>query len=571
MNNAAIEQATASPSQGGWSDLLRLCAGQGRLLGLTLVATVLAQFGMVASAASGAWLVGMAIGAGHEVDLTPGLWILAASVLLGAGGRWWQAHVSHDFAFALIETVQLGIYGGLARAAPASVLGHHTGELAGIALQDASKLEHFFAHTLCDAIAAFVVPLLALGALACVQPLLTLALLPFLPLLASVPFWLGQQAYRQGQEMANVASRLNAQVTEGVQGRKELLLFGRQAQWLASLSRGMHALSAAQRRYGVRVGLEQAAIEVLQVSALLCALLGGGFLVQSGQLPVALLPFVVVLVGAALVPLAEVAYTARQLGELRACAARILSIHQLPALVADGGKQEPLEASIQFEDVTYGYTGGRDRVLNGVDFSVKANEMVALVGRSGAGKSTCAHLLLRFWEPHSGVIRIGGVDLRDIPLHRLRQLVCVVPQEVYLFDESIEDNILLGQPTASQEQVREAARIAQAHDFIMELPQGYATRCGERGAQLSGGQRQRIAIARALLGNAPILILDEASSSLDAVSEKALQAALATLRHTRTLLMIAHRPSTIRQADRVIVLDAGRVAEQGSPATLIAR
>ncbi len=217
------------------------------------------------------------------------------------------------------------------------------------------------------------------------------------------------------------------------------------------------------------------------------------------------------------------------------------------------------------------YDTGRKEALAGVSFTVCHGERVALVGHSGAGKSTCANLVLRFWDPDSGQVRLGGVDLRDYPQQMVRDRVALVPQEVYLFNTSIRDNIRLGAPAATDEQVEAAARLAMAHDFIVgELPAGYDTVCGERGAELSGGQRQRIAIARALLRDAPVLIMDEVVSNIDIDNERAVQAAMATVAHGRTTIVIAHRLSTIRSADRVVVLAAGRVVETGSHDELVA-
>jgi ABC-type multidrug transport system fused ATPase/permease subunit len=196
---------------------------------------------------------------------------------------------------------------------------------------------------------------------------------------------------------------------------------------------------------------------------------------------------------------------------------------------------------------------------------------VDLVGHSGAGKSTCTHLLLRFWDVTSGRIAIGGHDLRAFTLATLHELITLVPQEIYLFNMSIADNIRLGRPEAGDAKVEQAARLALAHEFIAALPQGYAANAGERGAQLSGGQRQRIASASVFVKDAPILIMDEAVSNLDTENERLLQAALGQLRAGRTTLMIAHRLSTIRSADQIVVLEGGRVAKMGSHAELLAR
>jgi ATP-binding cassette subfamily B protein len=209
-------------------------------------------------------------------------------------------------------------------------------------------------------------------------------------------------------------------------------------------------------------------------------------------------------------------------------------------------------------------------VLQGVTFSTAAGKSVAIVGGSGAGKSTLAALLCRFYEPVSGRILFDGRDAAELPLSWLRSQIAYVPQEVLLFGGSIRDNIAFGKPGSTEEEIREAARMAHALEFIESQPDKFETTVGDRGAQLSGGQRQRIALARALLKNPKILVLDEATSALDPESEAHIQAALAELSHTRTLFIIAHRLSTVRQADQIVVIKGGIVVESGTHAELYA-
>jgi subfamily B ATP-binding cassette protein MsbA len=233
---------------------------------------------------------------------------------------------------------------------------------------------------------------------------------------------------------------------------------------------------------------------------------------------------------------------------------------------------EPFSDRIEFRDVTFGYEDGHGRsTLRGVTMTIRAGQMVAIVGRSGAGKTTLVNLLPRFYDVTKGVILIDGLDIRDVTLGSLRAQIGMVTQETVLFDDTIAANIAYGTPNAPRAAIEAAARAANAHEFIMLQPSGYETTIGERGQRLSGGQRQRLAIARALLKNSPILILDEATSSLDSESERLVQGALATLMLNRTSLVIAHRLSTVQRADAIIVLERGRVVEVGRHDELVAR
>jgi len=218
----------------------------------------------------------------------------------------------------------------------------------------------------------------------------------------------------------------------------------------------------------------------------------------------------------------------------------------------------PFRRSVEFADVSFGYEDGHDEILRGVSFRVDVGQMIAIVGRSGAGKTTLVNMLPRFYDVTSGVILIDGVDIRHVTLASLRAQIGIVTQETVLFDDSIATNIAYGSPQASRESIEAAAQAANAHEFVTALPSGYDTTIGERGQRLSGGQRQRLAIARALLKNAPILVLDEATSALDSESELLVQEALTNLMRNRTSFVIAHRLSTIRRADAIIVLEQGR-------------
>jgi ATP-binding cassette subfamily C protein CydCD len=228
-------------------------------------------------------------------------------------------------------------------------------------------------------------------------------------------------------------------------------------------------------------------------------------------------------------------------------------------------------SELRFDAVSFAYPGRNRRALDAVSFRIPAGASVALVGSSGAGKSTVASLLLRFWDPDEGAVMLGGCDLRHLRLDALRRRIALVAQDTYLFNDTLEANIRLARPEATAADLARAIEQAALAEFVASLPDGLATRVGERGVQLSGGQRQRIAIARAFLKDAPVLVLDEATSHLDAISEAQVRAALDTLMAGRTTLVIAHRLATIRAADMILVLDAGRVIEHGTHAELLTR
>jgi ATP-binding cassette subfamily B protein len=241
--------------------------------------------------------------------------------------------------------------------------------------------------------------------------------------------------------------------------------------------------------------------------------------------------------------------------------------------VRDTGQARVLAASqpeLRFENVDFGYDANR-RILHGVDFTVAPGQTVAVVGHSGSGKSTLSRLLYRFYDVGAGRISIDGVDIRDLSQDSLRRAIAIVPQDTVLFNDSIHYNILYGRPDASPQEVIDAAKSAHIHEFIASLPEGYDSPVGERGLKLSGGEKQRVAIARALLKNPAILIFDEATSALDSKSEKAIQAELDRIARGRTTLVIAHRLSTVMDADQILVLDAGRIVERGTHAALLAR
>jgi ATP-binding cassette subfamily C protein CydCD len=300
----------------------------------------------------------------------------------------------------------------------------------------------------------------------------------------------------------------------------------------------------------------------------------GAVLVADGELAATTLPLLILLSLSSFLPISEIAQVSRQLADTIASTRRLFAVHHEQPAVVDGALRPPAPvggSAIRFEGVAFSYPGARRPALQNVSLAIPAGATVAIVGPSGAGKTTLANLLLRFWDPSVGDVVIDDVDLKDFELDHLRGRVSLVSQDTYLFNDTLRANVALARPDADEKAIYDALDQAALSEFIISLPEGLDTRVGERGVQLSGGQRQRVAIARAFLKNAPTLVLDEATSHLDAVSEAQVRTALDALMRERTTIVIAHRLSTVRNADILVVLDRGQIVEVGSHGELVAR
>ncbi|MGQ0679809.1 MAG: ABC transporter ATP-binding protein [Actinomycetota bacterium] len=538
-----------------------------------IAAGMTAQLLTLASAGTGAWLVTKAATGASVEQLRVGLLVLGLLVVPLAAMLLLDSYLAHVAAFRALAGIREQVFAAFERLSPGYLLQRRSGDLGAAAISDVEQLELFFAHTLSPLVVATTVPLATLTALLSIHWALALTVAPALLLLATVPGWLRRRADPQGSALRERLGEINSEMVDTFQGLRELVNFGAGPARLELIRRQGGLLAKAKAAHGRRAGLELAATDTITTAGVLAILVVGALLVTNGALDPALYPVAVVLAAVSFLPVVAVTDVARELNVVAAAAARVAAIVAAPPPVSDlvlSPPAGPIEPTVRFHGAGFRYGPGLKNALTEVSFEVFPGETVALVGHSGSGKSTCANLLLRLWDVDQGAISIGGHDVRDFPQESLRTLLTSVSQDIYLFNTTLQENIRLGRPDASDDQVEEAAHSALADEFIEGLPLKYETVAGELGSQISGGQRQRIAIARALLKNSPILILDEAVSNLDAASEREVAVAMERARRGRTTLVIAHRLSTIRAADRVVVLEAGRVAETGTHEELIA-
>ena len=566
-----------APRSGRWRSgfwqLLGILRPYYWLMAITVLMGILNHGFMIAAAGIGAFMVGsVATGAAGEA-LSFSALVLGGVVAGRALAAWAEMWLAHDLAYRILAELRTWLYEALDRLAPGHLLDRRSGDLSTAAMADVDTVEWFYAHTVGTFVVAVVVPLGALLALAAMHWLLPLALLPATLAVATVPFRMRKRAAAQGRRLREALGSLNAEVVDGVQGLREVVAFGQGQRFLEGLLRSSRSLVGAQVAHGRRAGGEHAVTSMLITLGMVSIVAAAAYLVSSGSLSPALYPVVIILAIFIFGPVTNITGIAESLGVVLAAADRVFAVLNAPAPVRDTVEAPPpgtVESRIEFRAVSFHYATDLPPALDAASFSVEPGESVALVGHSGAGKSTSIHLLMRFWDVTEGAITIGGHDVRAFPQSALRELIAWVPQDLYLFNMTIRENIRLARPDARDAEVEEAARVALAHDFIVRMPQGYETNAGERGIRMSGGQRQRIAIARAVLKDAPILVLDEAVSNLDAENERLLREALARVRAGRTSLVVAHRLSTIRGADRIVVLEKGRTVEAGPHDSLLA-
>ena len=449
---------------------------------------------------------------------------------------------------------------------------HQTGEIMSYIANDVAALQNALVDRLIELVTESSIFIGSLVMMVMLDWKLSLLTLITVPLVGQAMKVFGRKLKSSGTVIQERLADITATMQESIAAIRVVKSFGREDYEIERFHRQNELNFRAEMKNNQLMSLLTPTVEFLAALAVTVIVWFGGYEVVNGVITAgALVAFLTYAVNLAN-PVKRISRVYGAIQKAMAGADRVFAIMDLPETIVNrpGAKDlPPVRGEVVFDDVTFAYEEGND-ALSQVSFSAAPGQMIAFVGPSGAGKSTIANLIPRFYEVSSGAIRIDGYDVRDVTMESLRGQIGIVPQETMLFSTTVRENIRYGRLDATEEEILQAAKDANAHEFIMALPEGYETKIGERGLNLSGGQRQRIAIARAILKDPRILILDEATSALDTESEKVVQAALDRLMIGRTSFVIAHRLSTVFNADQIYVVEGGRIHEHGTHEALLA-
>ena len=518
----------------------------------------LLMYGLMGTLTDGAPLPGPALFLG----------LVIAFVILSFVTHLQQYHATYGLVYNEVKSTRLSLAERL-RKLPLGYFGKRDlADLTETLMGDVNRMEHVWSHVLGYLYGAYISTAIIAVCLLVYDWRLTIACLWGVPVAFGLLFGTRKISARASERTKQAAIRVSDGIQEALENVREIRATNQEVRYLAGLNQKIddHEKVTIQGELGT--GIFVNAASVIMRLGVATTILAGASLIVSGQIDFMLLFLFLLVITRVYAPFDQSLALIAELFVSQVSADRMNEIYDTPT--AEGAEVfQPKSHDIVFDHVGFAYD--KKKVLDGVSFTAREGEVTALVGPSGSGKSTCARLAARLWDVTEGTIRVGGVDISTVDPEALLTDYSMVFQDVVLFDDTVMENIRLGKRGATDEEVRAAAEAANCGEFIRRLPQGYDTPIGENGAKLSGGERQRISIARALLKNAPIVLLDEATASLDVENETKVQGALSRLLAGKTVLVIAHRMRTVAGADHIVVLENGHVAEQGTPAELMER
>ena len=518
----------------------------------------LLMYGLMGTLTDGAPLPGPALSLG----------LVIAFVILSFVTHLQQYHATYGLVYNEVKSTRLSLAERL-RKLPLGYFGKRDlADLTETLMGDVNRMEHVWSHVLGYLYGAYISTSIIAVCLLVYDWRLAIACLWGVPVASGLLFGTRKISARASERTKRAAVRVSDGIQEALENVREIRATNQEERYLAGLNQKIDDHEKVTIQGELSTGIFVNAASVIMRLGVATTILVGASLILSGQIDFMLLFLFLLVITRVYAPFDQSLALIAEMYVSQVSADRMNEIYDTP--IAEGTERfQPKGHDIVFDHVGFAYD--KKKVLDGVSFTAREGEVTALVGPSGSGKSTCARLAARLWDVTEGTIRVGGVDISTVDPEALLTDYSMVFQDVVLFDDTVMENIRLGKRGATDEEVRAAAEAANCGEFIRRLPQGYDTPIGENGAKLSGGERQRISIARALLKNAPIVLLDEATASLDVENETKVQGALSRLLAGKTVLVIAHRMRTVAGADHIVVLENGRVAEQGTPAELMER
>jgi ATP-binding cassette subfamily C protein CydC len=506
------------------------------------------------------------------VMLTLPSYIVQLMSVTRSASRYAERLVSHDVTFRLLARLRATVYTRLEPLAPAYLLTYRSGDILSRLISDIEELQTLYLKAASPIMVALAISLLTFYLFTIFSPLLAWMAFAFLVVAGlGIPFLVGMLSRSIGKRQLLLRADLKAQLVDGIQGVEDLLAFGQADAHQHTIAALDAWLARLQHRMAVITGLQQALNDLLANFALWTILLFAIPLVVSKAISGVYLGFLALLILASFEIIQPLGQASQFLGNSLTAGKRLFEMTDAHPLVTEPAHPlpAPVGHTLAFEHVSFAYAPGEDEVLHDMTLSVASGQRIALVGPSGSGKTTLGRLALRLYDPTQGVVRLDGHDLRHYASEEVRACISIVDQETYLFNDTLCGNLVLGKPSATPEEIEQALELAQLGELVPQLPKGLDTWIGEQGLRLSGGERQRVAVARALIKNAPLLILDEVTANLDPLTEQALLKALDTLMQGRTTLVITHRLLKMEQMDEIVVLEHGQISERGTHAQLL--
>ncbi|WP_455795195.1 ABC transporter ATP-binding protein [Clostridium butyricum] len=524
---------------------------------ITIGMGVLGFLAAIAIATFGAVALGVLIGEVTSFTFKSAVIVMIVCAVLRGLFRYCEQLSGHYIAFKILVILRDKIFTVLRRLAPAKLEGKEKGNLISLITSDIELLEVFYAHTIAPITIAIITNAIISIILFRINPWFgILGAVFFLIVGFAIPYLSSKMAKEAGVEYRNNFGQSNSYILDSLRGLKEILLFNGGQRRLNSINKKSRELNKSLSKIKDHEGVIRGVTDLTIMLAIL-TFVGTGFgLLIADSISFIEIVIAVVIVASSFGPVVALSNLSNNLLHTFACAERLFALlDEEPNVEEVAGDKKVEGNSIKFKDVEFSYTGRQEKILDDISININKGDKIALIGESGIGKSTFIKLIMRFWDVNSGRIDIDGINIKDIPTKSLRASQTLVSQETYLFNESIEDNIKIGNLNASREEVIEAAKKASIHDFIEKLPKGYDTKAGELGGMLSSGEKQRIGLARAFISNGDVLILDEPTSNLDTLNESEILRSIKENCEEKTIILISHRKSTTSVCNKVYKLE----------------